>query len=111
MLGTAVETIIVLFLGAMFVIVVFRLLSGDINTTGLLADKETGAFSPGRLQLLLATAGGAVFYFSSILTSPNVTSLPEFPTELLVIMGMSNAGYLGGKVYSRFFSAHARGTS
>ena len=111
MLTTVAQVVILAFIVSLFAIVAFRLLSGDIKVAGLLTDKETDTFSPGRLQLLLATVGGAIFYFSRIASATDQTTLPPVPTELLVILGASNAGYLGGKVYSRFFSKHARGAS
>ncbi|MFB3078347.1 MAG: hypothetical protein ACE1Y4_10105 [Lysobacterales bacterium] len=105
MLGEIAQFTVVGFLGSLAVIVGFKLLSGSINVAGLLADKETGAFSPGRLQLLLATLGGALFYFSQIVSADDPSALPPVPTELLLLLGGSNLGYLGGKIYSRFFRA------
>ena len=83
MLAASAQTGFVLFMSALLAIFAFKLFGGQINMRGLLADKETGTFSPGRLQLLIATLGGALFYFFKI-------------------VGGSNAGYLGGKIYSKF---------
>ena len=104
-LGAIAQFTVVGFLGSLAVIVGFKLLSGSIKVAGLLADKETGAFSPGRLQLLLATLGGAVFYFSQIVSADDPSTLPPVPTELLLLLGGSNLGYLGGKIYSKFIKA------
>lgn len=90
------------FLGALLVIITFKLLAGQINVRGLLSDKETGTFSPGRLQLLMATLSGAAFYFFKIIDAEDITTLPPVPAELLLIVGGSNAVYLGGKIYSKF---------
>ncbi|MEH6629821.1 MAG: hypothetical protein V7776_03290 [Halopseudomonas aestusnigri] len=99
------KTSIVVFLSSVSLIIAFGLLSGRINLTGLLKDKENGEFSPGRLQLLIFTIGGGVFYLSKILSDPHLKSLPEVPNEVLLIIGGSNLGYLLAKVYSRFISS------
>ena len=101
MLATSAQTVFVVFMGAFFAVVVFKLLAGQINTRGLLKDKQNGAFSPGRLQLLVVTLGGAWFYFLKIVNTADSGALPPVPDELLVILGGSNAGYLGGKIYSK----------
>ena len=103
MLAAAAQLILVVFLGSLMAIVLFKLLAGSINLVGVLTDKETQAFSPGRLQLLLATFGGAIFYFSQIVNMENPLAMPPVPPELLVIVGGSNLLYLGGKIHSRFF--------
>ena len=103
MLATTAQLILIVFLGSLIAIVLFKLLAGSINLVGVLNDKETHSFSPGRLQLLLATFGGAAFYFSQIASMKNPSAMPSVPPELLVIVGGSNLLYLGGKIHSRFF--------
>ena len=103
MLATSAQTVFILFMSALLLVVVFKLLGGQINTRSLLEDKETGAFSPGRLQLLIVTLGGAMFYFFEIVGVADPGTLPPVPAELLLIIGGSNVGYLGGKIYSKFF--------
>ena len=103
MLAASAQTVITLFISALLAIVVFKLLAGRINTRGLLEDKKTGKFSPGRLQLLIATLGGASFYFFEILGAVNTAEMPPVPDVLLLIVGGSNVTYLGGKIYSKFF--------
>ena len=103
MLAESAQTGFVLLMSLLLAIVAFKLLAGRINTRGLLADKETGAFSPGRLQLLMVTTGGASFYLFEIVGAADTGRLPAVPTELLLVVGASNAGYLGGKIYSKFF--------
>jgi hypothetical protein len=57
-----------LLLFALFAIVVLQLLTGQINVSGLLLRKEgDGAFSPERVQLLLATIASAFQYLSLVL--------------------------------------------
>ena len=103
MLATSAQTVFILFMSALLLVVVFKLLGSQINTSGLLADKETGTFSPGRLQLLIVTLGGASFYFFQIIGVADTGTLPPVPAELLLIIGGSNVGYLSGKTYSKFF--------
>ncbi len=103
MLAAAAQLILIVFFGSLMAIVLFKLLAGSINLVGVFTDKETQAFSPGRLQLLLATFGGAIFYFSQIVSMENRLAMPPVPPELLVIVGGSNLLYLGGKIHSKFF--------
>ena len=76
MLATNAQTVFILFMSALLLIITFKLLSGQINTRGLLEDKETGTFSPGRLQLLIVTLGGVSFYFLIIGVADTGTHLP-----------------------------------
>lgn len=107
MLASSAQTLTLLFLGGLLAIVAFKLLAGRINTRGLLEHKKagkTGNFSPGRLQLLIATLGGAAFYFSEIFGAAETGAMPPVPDELLLIVGVSNVAYLGGKIHSGFFN-------
>ena len=107
MLASSAQTLTIVFLGGLLAIVAFKLLAGRINTRGLLEDKKagrTGNFSPGRLQLLIATLGGAAFYFSESVAAAETGAMPPVPDGLLLIVGVSNVAYLGGKIYSRFFN-------
>ena len=89
-------------------VVAFNLLSGGINVKGLLADKETENFSPGRLQLLFATVVGAAVYLSMVIEAKGTGAFPPVPAELVTVVGASNTIYLAGKIYSRFFSPRVR---
>jgi len=101
--------IFVLALGASIGI---KLLTGEINTKGLLFGRITGRptgqdeyFSPERLQLLIATLGAAFYYLTLVLTNPNPGTFPEVPQTWPAILGGSNALYLGGKAYARWLAA------
>ena len=49
--------------GGLALIISYRLLAGTINVNGLLNSKTPPyGYSPARLQLLLFTLGGAIFY-------------------------------------------------
>lgn len=81
------------------VIVGYRLLTGRIITKGLLLDKQDksgGKFSPGRLQLLMATILVAIYFVTQVLQTKK---LPELPREFLLALGGSHLLYLGGKTY------------
>lgn len=93
---------------ALAVVVAFKLLAGQINVHGLLLDKATGKFSPGRLQLLLVTVGAAAYYGFEILLASESGALPQVPGPVLFVVGASNAGYLGGKVYASLLAKLGR---
>lgn len=84
-----------LLIGGFMVTLGYGMLNGRIRVRGLLCDKQTGALSPGRLQLLMLTLVGAGTYLGSI-DAPS-GALPEVPTELLALVGSSNLLYLTGK--------------
>lgn len=98
-----------LILGGLALIVGYKLLTRGINTAGLLQDKvqdkEHVGLSPSRIQLLLFTLVGAGAYLASVpeMFERAAPRLPEVPPELLVLLGGSQAVYLGGKSYLRFF--------
>jgi hypothetical protein len=55
---------------------------------------------PERVQYLVWTILGFIAFFGLILTSDpgTIKELPQVPEEFLVVMGLSSAGYLGGKL-------------
>ena len=100
-LSTFLRYEIWIFLTVLAAVVTYRLLVGTINTRGLIRDKITGrAISPGRLQLLVMTVGGALYYLSLVLSNTKVGEFPEVPKELLLTLGGSHAFYLAGKFSS-----------
>jgi len=66
---------------------------------GLLRASD-GTFSPGRVQLLVATLGAAGQYLLAALHDP--THLPNVPSGMLMAVGGSQAVYLGLKAWSIF---------
>jgi hypothetical protein len=82
------ETEFVGLLGLVIAVITFQVLTGRINTSGLLAD-SSGPISPVKAQLLLATLGVA----GSCLIDPGHISLVD-PTVAGTIAGGSNALYL-----------------
>lgn len=100
-LTTVLRYEIWIFLTVLAALVAYQLLTGRINTRGLLRDKMSGReFSPGRLQLLMATVGGALYYVLLIFANEKPGEFPEVPSSLLLLVGGSHAFYLGGKVSS-----------
>lgn len=70
---------------------------------GLLYEKSGDrAFSPGRLQLLVFTIGGAFSYLFLVLGNQELGQFPDIPNELLLVLGGSNSFYLASKFYPLF---------
>lgn len=77
-------------------LVAYGLLTGRINTHGLLADPFSGRFSSARAQLLMSTILSALYYINQAATaSPG--SLPDLPPDLLLLLGGSHLIHLGTK--------------
>ncbi len=94
-----------LVLGLML-IVGYQILTGKINTKKLLNDKKTNRLSPGRVQLIMLTLVGALYYL--LMTAENPQALPKISKEMLYLLGGSNAIYLTGKGASFFQSFFQR---
>jgi hypothetical protein len=110
-LAQLVKWEIAIFLLALAGIIAARMLTGQINTSGLLHSKsqdksgiQNGDFSPMRLQLLVFTLGSAFYYLSQVLNNPNPTQFPPLPQSWPAILGGSHLFYLGGKAYARWFA-------
>ena len=88
---------------ALFVLVGHRLITGQINTAGLLRD-EDWRISPERVQLLLTTLAGLVTYVAAALSARGgeaVPIIPEIPDTLLAAMGGSHGLYLLRKWFTQ----------
>jgi len=74
--------------------------AGDVDPTPSDLITSGGVVAPERLQYLLWTiVGGLAFFFYALAISPAETqNLPEIPTGFLQLMGISAAGYVGGKI-------------
>lgn len=99
LLTKLVSAEVFLLLGALFVLVVSFLLSGQINLRGLLHGKKgdgTTYFSPERVQLLLVTLGTAFQYLLKVQKDPS--HFPPIDASWLAIFGGSHFVYLGGKL-------------
>ncbi len=87
-------------------VVAFQIITGRINTKGLLSDKTkkgVGTFSPARLQLLIFTLAVAFYVLGKVMNSIAAGGDPQFPQidmNVLLILGGSHALYLGAKTLS-----------
>ena len=105
---------ILLFLGALALIVFYQLLTGRINMHRLLfakgrvaPDPSTGqrtnpaierrtiGLSPSRIQLLVVSIGVAIYLLAEVVRDPS--QFPEIPFGLLLLMAGSETIYLARK--------------
>lgn len=90
-----------LFLVSLASIVFYLILTGKINIKGLLLEKsQSPTYSWQKVQLLVITLVGVVFYLVEVKHSLSSGKLPQVSEELLLILGGSNVFYLGSKFYS-----------
>ena len=85
------------FLASLTAVVAFQLLTGRINTRGIISEKTKdglGGVSPARLQLLLFTGAFAFYVLSQVV---KFRQFPEIETKWLLILGGSHSVFLGGK--------------
>src|SRR5215470_6739125 len=95
-----------IFVLALAGLIALKLLTGEINTSGLLHGRISGRkrgqdqyFSPERIQLLVFTVGAGLYYLTLVLNNPNPGNFPPIPESWPAAVGGSNAIYLGGKAY------------
>lgn len=100
-----------IFLLALAGLIAIKLLTGEINTAGLLYGRISARtkgndqyFSPERVQLLLLTMGAGFYYLNLVFNNPNPGTLPDVPQSWPALMGGSNGIYLLGKAYARWFA-------
>lgn len=88
------------FLWALLAVVLLQLLTGHIRLGGLLREKDgSGAFSPARVQLLIATlATGTQFLGSLAQASPD--KLPALDNRWLYLISGSSGLYAWRKLYT-----------
>jgi hypothetical protein len=85
------------FLCLLGALVAYRLLTGQINLNGLLLRKDgTGAVSPERVQLLLATMALSAKYLGEVAHSGG-GAMPNVRAEWLYVLGGSSGIYAVGK--------------
>ena len=90
-------------------VLVYRILTGAVRTSGLLTDAR-GRTSPIRIQLLVFTLVASVWLVAGLgdARAARRASLPSLPVELVVFVALSHLAYLGSKAYHAFFSAPPR---
>lgn len=90
-----------LLLGGLTAVITYQLLTGKINTSGMLTTKAgTRNFSPMRLQLMVITLAIAAYYLFLGLSDQHSKTLPELPNEMMLLLGGSHGAYLGSKLYA-----------
>jgi hypothetical protein len=88
------------FLYVLAAVVLFKILTGQINMEGLITHKDgTGRVSPERIQLLLATIAASATYLSEAFSSTN-GSLPDVSPQWLYLLGGSSGIYVAGKAWA-----------
>ena len=86
---------------ALAIIISYRMLTGSINTRGMLHDKGGGSgFSPARLQLLISTIAFAFYYIAQVVSNTQTGDFPPVPNEMLLLLGGSHMFYLGTKGFA-----------
>lgn len=98
---------LLIWLGAVSVVVFSRLLRGDIATTGLLCSFGSDETDPERVSLFTLTLAIAFYYVVQTMQIPvsdleivnGIPVMPDLPTEALYIFGGGQGAYLSGKVY------------
>lgn len=119
LLPTVVSWVVGVFLIFLFVLVFYRLLTGRINTSGLLYGQKadgTFYFSPERVQLMIFTVWIGLFYLLDVYetrvlhpTEQTQHTLPEVSRSTLALLGASHAIYIAGKIYSMLISKITKG--
>src|SRR5437660_565625 len=78
-------------------LIALKLLTGEINTVGLLYGRISGRrrgqdqyFSPERVQLLVFTVGAGFYYLTLALNNPTPGTFPPIPDSWPVALGGSN---------------------
>ena len=102
------------------VLVLFRMLTGQINMHKLLYGRMsdgTPYLSPERVQLMIFTLWIALLYlldtFETRFLNPTpetAHTLPEVSTQTLTLLGGSQTVYLLGKAYSMLVARRKKGT-
>ncbi len=89
------------FLVGLATIVFYLILTRKINTRKLLFEKnQSRTYSWQRVQLLVITLAGVMFYLIEVKHNLSSGKLPQVSEELLLILSGSNVFYLGSKFYS-----------
>ena len=88
--------------------IVYAMLSGSIQMSGLFTTDVDGdgiadEYHPERVQLLLISLVGIGTYAFTTMSAAEtskaaLTTLPEIPDQLLMLLGASNSFYLTGKL-------------
>jgi len=89
-------------------VIVYKFLSGGINTRGLLREKTAtgvGRVSAARVQLLLATGAMAGYLLYFVM---RYQGFPQLDTKWVLMLGGSHSVYLGAKGVLSLFNTQPR---
>ena len=96
------------FLFALGAVVLFKIATRQINTEGLITNKDGTAFvSPVRVQLLLATIAASATYLGQVASNKTGT-MPDVSPHMIYLFGGSSGIYAAGKAWT-FFNLKKRG--
>jgi hypothetical protein len=88
------------FLAALAMILVYRMLTGEIRLAGLLQRKNgEGEVSPERVQLLLATLALSAKYLGAVVHGTG-GALPDISAQWLYVFGASSGVYASVKAWT-----------
>ena len=88
------------FLYALGAVVLYQMLTGRINLSGLLTQKDqSNQTSPERIQLLLATLAAAASYLGEVAKNTSGT-MPDISNNWLYLMGGSSGIYALRKAWA-----------
>jgi hypothetical protein len=93
-IGTVIQYAISIWFCCILITIFWKMLSGEINTSGLLLSSRTGRLKLHRLQLLVVTLAFAFFYLLSAWQHRGATSLPDIPKVVLLLLLGSQGTFL-----------------
>ncbi len=94
-LGLAIGWIITIFLGLLGGIILWKILTGQIDITYIICD-ENGWASLSRFQFLIFTFVVAISLFY-LIASQTPPAYPDIPAEILGLLGISGGSYVISK--------------
>ena len=106
-IGSALTFSLLIWFGALASVVVARILTGDIDCTGMLASKSgSDDIDPERVVAIGLVPAILAYYAIDALNSGAVTiagrlSMPDLPENLVTLLTGGNGLYLAGKIARR----------
>lgn len=101
-MSTVFVVIFLAVLATLFGVVLLRILSGQINTRGLMGSSASAPIEPERLQALIVAIGIPVIYAAEVISAfradPTLAALPDAPEWMLVGAAGSQVLYMAGKI-------------
>jgi hypothetical protein len=101
-LADAVRIELTLILATFAALLAWGLLTGRINTRGLLAVDGGGAPSGNKIQLLMITCIAAGYYLLRVYETRDTHLFPPVPEELLLLFAGSHVAFNGWQIRTLF---------